>query len=128
MFLPGAETPFVAVDGPAIIYFQIGRLLYFTAPILVGWAIGFIAGRLKVNATWPTIGWILIALIGGTVQVHTSRPAVSGGWGHVSIGFSLGASGQAIPDGLLHALVYLSLTVLPYLAWRLLNARRALSA
>lgn len=128
MFLPGAETPFVPVDGPAIIYFQIGRLLYFTAPVLIGWAIALIAGRLKVNAVWPTVGWVVIGLIGGTVQVHTTRPAVSRGAGHVSIGFNLGASAQAIPDGLLHALVYLSLTVLPYLVWRLLSARRALSA
>lgn len=128
MFLPGAETPFVPIDGFAIVYFQIGRLLYFTAPVLIGWAIALIAGRLKVNAAWPTVSWILIALIGGTVQVHTSRPAVPGGAGHVSIGFNLGASGQAIPDGLLHALVYLLLAVMPYLVWRLLNARRALSA
>ena len=128
MFLPGADTPFVPVDGPAIIYFQAGRLLYFAAPVLVGWAIALIAGRLRVNAVWPTVGWILIALIGGTIQVHTGRPAVPGGAGHVSIGFSLGASAQAIPDGLLHALVYLSLTALPYLFWRFLNARRALSA
>jgi hypothetical protein len=128
IFLPGSETPFVPVDGFAIVYFQVGRLLYFSAPVLIGWAIGLIAGRLRVNAAWPTVGWILIALIGGTVQVHTSRPAVPGGAGHVSIGFKLGASAQAIPDGLLHALVYLSLTVLPYLVWRFLTARRALSA
>lgn len=123
IFLPGADTPFVPIDGFAIIYFQAGRLLYFTAPVLIGWAIGLIAGRLRVNAAWPTVGWILIALIGGTIQVHTSRPAVSGGAGHVSIGFNLGSSAQAIPDGLLHALVILSLTVLPYLVWRLDKAR-----
>jgi hypothetical protein len=129
VFLPGADTPFIPVDGPAIIYFQAGRLLYFSAPVLIGWGIALIAGRLRVNAVWPTVGWILIALIGGTVQVHTSRPALPGAAGHVSIGFNLGASSvQAIPDGLLHALVYLSLTVLPYVVWRLLNSRRTLSA
>jgi hypothetical protein len=128
MFLPGAETPFVPIDGFAIVYFQAGRLLYFIAPILIGWAIGLVVGRQKLKAAWPVVGWVLIALIGGMVQVHTSRPAGPGGAGHVSIGFNLGASGQAIPDGLLHALVILSLTVLPYLVWRLLSARRALSA
>jgi hypothetical protein len=128
MFLPGAETPFVPVDGFAIVYFQIGRFLYFAAPILIGWAIAFAAGRQKLKVFWPAVGWILIALIGGTVQVHTSRPAVPGGAGHVSIGFNLGASAQAIPDGLLHALVYLSLMVLPYLVWRFFSARRTLSA
>jgi len=127
MFLPGADTPFVPIDGFAIVYFQIGRLLYFTAPVLIGWAIALIAGRLKVNAAWPTVGWILIALIGGTVQVHTRRPAGPGGAGHVSIGFNLGASAQSFPDGLTHALVILSLAVLPYLVWRLVSARRTLS-
>jgi hypothetical protein len=128
MFLPGADTPFVPIDGFAIVYFQIGRLLYFGAPIFIGWAIAVVAGRQRLKAVWPAVGWVLIALIGGMVQVHTSRPAGPGGARHVSIGFNLGASGQAIPDGLLHALVILSLTVLPYLVWRLLNARRALSA
>ena len=36
--------------------------------------------------------------------------------------FTLGASGQAISDGLLHALVIFMLTVLPYLIWRLQKA------
>lgn len=128
MFLPGADTPFVPIDGFAIFYFQAGRLLYFTAPILIGWAVALVAGRQRLKAFWPAVGWVLIALIGGTVQVHTSRPAVPAGAGHVSIGFNLGSSGQAIPDRLLHALAILSLTVLPYLVWRLLNARRTLSA
>lgn len=127
MFLPGAETPFVPIEGFAIVYFQIGRLLYFTAPILVGWGIALVAGRQGLKAVWPAVGWVLIALIGGTVQVHTSRPAVPSAAGHVSIGFNLGASAPTITDGLLHALVYLSLTVLPYVVWRLLSARRALS-
>ncbi len=127
VFLPGADTPFVPIDGFAIVYFQAGRLLYFSAPILIGWAVALAAGRQRLKAFWPAVGWLLIALIGGMVQVHTSRPAGPGA-GHVSIGFNLGSSGQAIPDGLLHALVILSLTVLPYLVWRLLKARHTLSA
>jgi hypothetical protein len=127
MFLPGAETPFVPIDGFAIVYFQAGRLLYFSAPILIGWAVALVAGRQRLKAFWPAVGCVVVALIGGTVQVHTSRPAGPGGAGHVSIGFNLGTSVQAIPDELLHALVILSLTVLPYLLWRLLNNRRTLS-
>lgn len=127
MFLPGAETPFVPINGFAIIYFQAGRLLYFSAPILIGWAIAWVAGRQQLKALWPAVGWILIAFIGGTTQVYTSPPVGIGGAGHVRIGFPVGPSVQPFPDSLLHALVILSLTVLPYLVWRLLSARRTLS-
>jgi hypothetical protein len=128
IFLPGAETPFVPIDGFAIIYFQAGRLLYFSAPILVGWAMAWIAGRQKLKALWPAVGWMMIAFIGSTTQVYTSPPVGSGGAGHVRIGFPVGPSVRPFPDSLLHALVILSLAVLPYLVWRFLNARRALSA
>ena len=122
MFLPGTNTPFVPIEGLANFYFQIGRLIYFSAPILIGWAIGLVAGRQRLKAVWPAIGWILIALIGGTAQVRASRTAVVSGVGHVRMGFALGPSAHGIPDGLLHALVVLSLTVLPYLIWRLQRA------
>lgn len=127
IFLPGADTPFVRIDGFAIFYFGVGRLLYFGAPILVGWAIGFIAARQRFNAVWPTVGLALIALMGGTAQVHAGRTAVPGGLGHISMDFVLGTSVHGIPDGLLNALVILSLTVLPYLMWRL-RKTHALSA
>ena len=128
IFLPGADTPFGGrIDGLAMPYFQLGRLIYFSAPIVIGWAIAVTAGRLRLKAVWPAVGWILIALIGGTAQVHASR-TVTGGFGHIRMDFALGTFDHSIPDGLVHALVILSLTVLPYLVWRLLNARRALSA
>src|SRR6266849_9460924 len=43
MFLPGTNTPFVPIDGLANFYFQVGRLIYFSAPIFIGWAIGLVA-------------------------------------------------------------------------------------
>ena len=119
LFLPGTNTPFVPVDGLANLYFQVGRLIYFSAPILIGWAIGLVAGRQRLKTTWPAVGWILIALIGGTAQVHASRTAVLGGVGHIRMDFALGPSVHGIPDGLFHALVILSFTMLPYLIWRL---------
>jgi len=122
IFLPGTDTPFVRIDGFAILYFGVGWSLYSGAPILIGWAIGLIAARQRFNLVWPTVGLALIALIGGTAQVHASRPAVPGGVGHVSMGFTLGPSVQGISYGLFHALVILSLTVLPYLIWRLQKA------
>jgi hypothetical protein len=124
MFLPGAETPFVSIDGFAIIYFQAGRLLYFGAPILIGWAMAWVAGRQQLKALWPAVGWILIAFIGGTTQVYTSPPVGLSGAGHVRIGFPVGPSVQPFPDSVLHALVILLLTVLPYLVWRLTRARQ----
>jgi hypothetical protein len=129
MFLPGADTPFGSRPGAhrifevANIYFQVDRLIYFAAPILVGWGIGLIAARQRFNAVWPTVGLVLIALMGGTAQVQASRTAVPGGLGHIRMNFALGTSIQGIPDGLFHALVILALTVLPYLVWRLQRAR-----
>ncbi len=122
IFLPGTDTPFVRIDGFAILYFGVGWSLYSGAPMRIGWAIGLIAARQRFNLVWPTVGLALIALIGGTAQVHASRPAVPGGVGHVSMGFTLGPSVQGISYGLFHALVILSLTVLPYLIWRLQKA------
>jgi hypothetical protein len=119
IFLPGADTPFGArIYGFANFYFGVGRLIYYSAPILIGWGIGIIAARQRFKAVWPTVGLVLIALIGGTAQVHASRTAVRGGFGHISMDFTLGTSLQ----GISHALVVLSLTVLPYLIWRLQRA------
>jgi hypothetical protein len=122
IFLPGTDTPFVRLDGPAIFYFGVGRLLYYTAPILVGWGIGLVAARQRLNAVWPTVGLVLIALIGATAQVHASRPAAPGGVGHVSMDLAFGHSIESISSGLFRALVILSLTALPWLIWRLQRA------
>jgi hypothetical protein len=123
IFLPGADTPFVRIDGFAILYFGMGRLIYFCAPILIGWGIGLIAARQRLQAVWPAVGLILIALIGGTAQVHASRTTVPGGLGHISLDFALRPSTQGISDSLIRVLVILSLTALPYLIWRLQKAR-----
>ena len=128
IFLPGADTPFGSRHGAhrifevANIYFQVDRMIYFAAPILVGWGIALIAARQRLKALWPAVGLVLIALMGGTAQVHASRTSVPGGLGHIRMDFALGTSVQGVPDGLLHALVILSLSVLPYLVWRLQKA------
>jgi hypothetical protein len=125
IFLPGSDTPFVRIDGSAItdvlaiFYFQVGRFLYFTAPILVGWGIGLVAARQRLKAVWPAVGLVLIALIGGTAQVHASRTAVPGGLGHIRMDFAMGPSVQG---SLFHALVIFSLAVVPYLIWRFRKA------
>ena len=126
IFLPGADTPFGARGaGPhrifelANVYFQFGRMLYFGAPLFVGWGIALIAARQRFNAVWPVTGLVMIALIGCAARVHAIRPSVPGGVGHVSMGFGLGPS---LEGSLLYALVILSVTVLPYLIWRLQKA------
>ena len=125
LFLPGADTPFVPIyDMREFFYFNLGRSLYFGAPILVGWGIGLIAIRNRCKAFWPTVGLVLIALMGGTAQVQASRTIVPRGLGHISMDFTLGHSVQDTSHGLLHAVVILSLTVLPWVIWRL---QRALS-
>jgi hypothetical protein len=119
IFLPGTSTPFVRIDGLAIIYFGIGRVLYFGAPIFAGWAIALIAARQRFGAAWPMAGLVLIALIGPTARVHATHSAVSGGVGHVSMGFSIVPTVQGVSQALIYALVIISLSVVPYLIWRL---------
>ncbi len=125
IFMPGADTPFGGrpigpVDGFANIYFQAGKLYYFTAPVLVGWGIGLIAARQRLKEIWPAVGLVLVALMGGTAQIQASRTVVPHGLGHITMRFfGLGPSGQAVPAELLYALVIFTFGVLPYLIWRL---------
>jgi hypothetical protein len=107
----------------ANLYFQFGKLIYFSAPILVGWGIALIAARQRLKAVWPVVGLVLIAWIGGTAQVHASRTTIPGGLGHIRMDFALGTSVHNVPNGLFHALVILSITALPYLIWRFQEAR-----
>jgi hypothetical protein len=120
IFLPGNDTPFVPTDGFSIFYFGVGRLLYFVAPVLVGWGIGLIAARQRLKAVWPTVGFLLIGLMGGAARVQASRTAVPSGLGHIRMDFAFGPSVQG---SLFHALVIFSLAALPYLIWRFQKAR-----
>jgi hypothetical protein len=121
IFLPGADTPFGAgpLHGFENLYFQTGKAIYFFAPLILGWGIGLVAARQRLKAAWPTVGLLLIAAMGGTVHVQASRTAVSAGFGHISLDFTLGTSIHGLPNGLFHALAILSITLLPYLVWRL---------
>jgi hypothetical protein len=127
IFKPGADTPFGGPVGPiygfANIYFQAGKSYYLSAPILVGWGIGLVAARQRLKALWPTVALVLIAWMGATAQIYASRTAVPRRLGHITMNFfTLGPSVQGISNGLVHALVILSLTVLPWLVWRIRKA------
>ncbi|MGC1870410.1 MAG: hypothetical protein WA700_05585 [Acidobacteriaceae bacterium] len=126
IFLPQTVTPFgtghFRLFDPANIYFQIGRSIYLGAPILVGWGIGLLAVRQRIKAIWPLVGLTLIALLGGTGQVHAHPAVARGELAHVSMGFTLAPIVQGNPLGLLHALILFSLMASPYLFWKLQQA------
>jgi hypothetical protein len=124
IFLPGADTPFGSrPTGPihefANLYFQAGKLYYFAAPILVGWGVALVAVRQRLKAVWPALGLILIAWMGGTAEIHASLAAVPDGLGHISMKFFALASFYS----LVHALLIFSFAALPYVIWRLGQAR-----
>lgn len=123
IFLPGTNSPFVRIDGLAILYFGVGKSLYFGAPVLIGWGIGLIAARQRFKAVWPAVGLVLVALAGGAARVHASHPAGPGAAGHVSMDFTLGPTIQGVSHSLLHSLVILSIAALPYIIWRLQRGR-----
>jgi hypothetical protein len=124
IFLPQSDTPFVPVHGFAIVYFGVGRMLYFWAPVLIGWAIAFVAARQRLTALWPMAGLVLIACIGASAQVHASRTttvssSIPLGPSHVTLALNSADATKAIAISPYHALALLVLTVLPYLFWRM---------
>lgn len=127
IFLPGVDTPFGAshVSWMGNIYFQFGRMIYFSAPIIIGWCIAAQAARQRLRVTWPIAGLVMIAFAAGTAQVQASRSAIAGGLGHIQVTFALGQPVYGIPASLIHALMIFSLAALPYLLWRWRAARIA---
>jgi hypothetical protein len=125
IFLPGAQSPFTPLVGaPAIIYFGVGRLLYFCAPVLVGWALGIVAIRQRLGAAWPLGGLAAVALIAGAAQVHAGHPISAGGAGRVSMSLAVGASAADAASFALRAAVVFALGAAPCLVWRLSRRRR----
>jgi hypothetical protein len=123
-FMPGSDTPFVRLQGVEILFFGVGRTIFFGAPVLIGWGVLLMAARQRLNALWPVVSLVLIALIGGSGQVHVSRTRVAGGLGYIGMNFNVGpGSLGGVPAGVVHALVILLITALPYAVWRLQRAR-----
>jgi hypothetical protein len=121
IFLPYSATPFVRIQGVEILVFGSGRLLYFAAPILTGWAIALTAARQRLNPLWPTLGILLVSLLGGASQVHVRRSLITP-FRHVSMGFILlqGSLADSVHSfQFAHFVVNLLLTGLPYLLWTL---------
>ncbi len=124
IFLPGAVTPFGAgpIHGFANIYFQFGKMIYFFAPVFIGWGVALAVARQRLSIGWPTLGLAFLSLAGAAARVHAVHAVLSGGAAQVGISFSIGNSSGDIAQGLLRALVLLSLMALPYLIWRLQRA------
>ena len=123
VFLPGSDTPFVRLQGVAILFFGVGRSIFFGAPILIGWGVGLMAARQRLRAVWPVVSLVLIALIGGASRVHVRRAPVADGLGYIGMNFNLGpGSLWGVPAGLVHALVILLLAAVPYAVWRVQRA------
>jgi hypothetical protein len=122
IFLPGADTPFGRSSAPIYgfenVYFQTGRMIYFTAPILVGWGIGLVAARQRLKAAWPAVGMALVAWMGGTAQIHASKTGVIGGLGNIKLTFFVPPHDQVLAQSVLHIAVIFTLSILPYLIWR----------
>lgn len=129
IFLPKSETPFGGgpLHGFENLYFQFGKYFYGGAPILVGWVFAGVAARQRAKAVWPLTGFILVAWIGAAARIRASRTEIPGGLGHIRMDFVLWPWVHNGHEGLIHALVILSIAVLPYLFWRIQIARTTLS-
>jgi hypothetical protein len=128
LFLSGADTPFGHRGGPIYgvqnIYFQAGKFFYFAAPVLVGWAVALTVARQRLRVAWPCVGVVLIAWMGSAARIYASRTVVHGSLGNVGMDFARAFSMRGVYANLPHGSVILSLSVLPYLIWRLRAASR----
>lgn len=125
LFMPGADTPFGTAPRGLFyrlsnLYFQADKLYYFSAPILVGWGIALIAARQRMKFTWAIVGSVLVALMGGTGQVHAGRAALQSGLGHISMDFSHYRPFHVFA---MHVFAIVLITFLPYFFWQLRKAR-----
>ena len=122
MFLPAADTPFGHTSPPISslgnIYFQLGRMIYFTAPVVIGLAVALVAVRQRLRALWPMIGIMLVAWMGGTAQIHASRTAVPRD-PYIALSFFVWPPDQTLTQTVLHVLVYFALIIVSYLILRM---------
>lgn len=122
IFLPAANSPFGSGNGSLFtlenIYFQAGRFIYFSAPLLIGWGIGLIAARQRLKLAWPAAGLAMIAWMGATARIQANRTLVVRGLGHIRLSFVAGTSPSVLLANFFHAAIFFALGVLPYAAWR----------
>ncbi len=101
LFLPGSASPFVPLGGMAAVYFGVGRMLYFGAPVMVAWGLGLMAARQRMGVMWPVMGMVLVCVVGAMARVRVG---------------SVGSVGMGIaPVSVTDAVRLVALAVLPYL-------------
>jgi hypothetical protein len=110
MFLPESASPFaVELHGISVWYFGVGRMLYYGAPLFVGWGLGVIAARQRMGVAWPVAGIVLAC--------------VAGAMAHVRVGVG-GSVGMGIaPVSVTYLAGSMVLAGLPYLIWRVADSR-----
>ncbi|HWD37260.1 MAG TPA: hypothetical protein VG944_00295 [Fimbriimonas sp.] len=113
MFLPGEATPFVRLEGGAVFYFGIDRLLYYSAPVLIAWGVCCLAGKRHPGRWWPAIGMLPAALIAALIHVYAERV---GQVERVRFGLVVPTQWSELQVVLLHAAGILFLSAIPYLA------------
>lgn len=122
IFLPQNTTPFVRLhDFFPILYFGVGRTLYFGAPVFAGWGVALHAIRQRFGLLWPTVAFALVGSVGATAELHTHRPP--DGVGQVMMSFTVG--NFTFPDTLFRVAFMTPIVALPYLIWRFQNRRLA---
>ena len=123
LFLPVANTPFGShggsVFGLSNLYFQAGKLFYFSAPVLIGCAISWMAARQRLKIWWLTMASALLASMGATAHIQANRIAFEGGLGHIKMTFfGFGGTSLSAFNGA-YGFVLFTLSILPYLVWRI---------
>jgi hypothetical protein len=88
MLLPGSSTPFVRLHGIAVVYFGLGRALYFGAPVLIGWGLVLIAVRRRLSAAWLAPSLMLLAWVASAIRVQATISPASRGGGDIGITFA----------------------------------------
>jgi hypothetical protein len=77
---------------------------------------------------WPTAGLVLVALMGGSAEIHASRTAVPNSIGHIRMEFfALGPTAQVLHEHIFRASLILIFTMLPHRILRRLQKARSLS-
>ncbi len=123
IYLPGNDTPFGVLHAASLfsaanLYFQAGKIFYYVAPILVAWAIEFVAARQRTTAIWPIFAVLLTSWMGGTARIQASRSALPNALGHIRMGFFT-TDGSAVFNSLLVVAAIFAFSLLPYLFWRI---------
>jgi hypothetical protein len=116
-FLHGTPSPFVPqLHGFSVAYFGVGRMLYYWAPLLAGWAMIVVAARQRLGAAWPVASAAMLAILGATGAVDVRSPTVAGRAGDVGMRFLPLPS--EMTGTVIRAVALFALMTLPWLVWR----------